>query len=763
MGYNIEAAQMRRMSMLATSPGLARWTTVLALAAGSLFAGQLPSGAGFTNSLGMAFVRVEPASITLGTATSYGPAAGTNLDYDQQFPHEVHLTAPFFISREPVSDASYGKAGLSGSASDVSWTQAAAFCAWLSQQDHQDYRLPTEAEYLIAGGTNSNSREWVLDWHSILLPGTFTNPAGPANGATKVIRQGAKRDSLSPDATCEPWKLPATGFRVVLSAPENQPTFTPTRFSQSAIKQGSKAAALGPNPQVPYFTARFALLIPPDNDTNLTGSLAGLDPAAQAHNHSPGLEVLPNGDVLAVYFSARTTKGASECESSTRFIQARLRYGAEEWDPPELFCDFKPLNDQSGLLWTEGNTIRFFGGGRDNPTNLPFKLGISTDNGATWSFWLPRLDAPAQDITPQPIVNAFRGSDGAMYFAMDGGKDQSLLWRSMDNGIHWHDMGGRTGGRHSTIVPLDDQGTLLSIGGKSTQINGWSPQNISHDGGATWSQGTASPFPALASNQRPCLIRLANGHLCFVSDSCKRKQTNSPAGWSYGEGCFVAISTNNGADWHFKRLPIELPHEYDLKHGTLGYATLRQAPNGVLHVLATMTHPCLHYEFNEAWVFSKASDRPPETKGGSIQSFEEKYANGQVRIAWSARICPNGRYLLDGPETSYYEDGQKEHSVLYASGCKTGEETFWARDGSRIWTWAHRPDKHTSTWTQFWSNGRKRVESTWNTWPKARDLSRHFNGLTADGPLTQWNADGSIRLTGRFKNGVLTKIGGPKE
>ena len=58
-------------------------------------------------------------------------------------------------------------------------------------------------------------------------------------------------------------------------------------------------AKLGPDAQRPLFSVRMAMPIPPDSETDGTASLAGLDPATLFHNHSPGLEVLPNGDVLA--------------------------------------------------------------------------------------------------------------------------------------------------------------------------------------------------------------------------------------------------------------------------------------------------------------------------------------------------------------------------------------------------------------------------------------------------------------------------------
>jgi antitoxin component YwqK of YwqJK toxin-antitoxin module len=386
---------------------------------------------------------------------------------------------------------------------------------------------------------------------------------------------------------------------------------------------------------------------------------------------------------------------------------------------------------------------------------MPFKLAVSTNNGATWVLSLPLLDKPASDYTAQPIASAFRGPGGMLFFAMDAAEDNSFLWQSSDGGARWRDLGGRTGARHSAIIPLDDQGHLLSIGGKNGGLNGWSPMNLSSDWGASWDPARPSVFPALSRNQRPCLIRLANGHLCIVTDSYASKTATSPPGWALGEGCVVGISTNQGVSWHCKRLPVELPHERDRKHGTLGYATVRQAPNGVIHVLATMTHPCLHYEFNEAWVFSRAGNIAAEARGGQVQQLREDYPGGKPRITWSARICADGRYLLDGPEVSYYANGRKEHEVTYEAGRKAGRETLWDEDGTKLWAWDHNPGRHTSVWTHFWPNGQRRIESTWNTNPKARDLGRKFTGLVADGPVKHWDAEGKLLNTYRFKGGAL--------
>lgn len=525
-------------------------------------------------------------------------------------------------------------------------------------------------------------------------------------------------------------------------------------FEQSAVKQGTGPALLGPDPAKPYFHVRFAMPVPPENATNLAAALAGIDPEVFTHNHSPGFAILPNGDALAIYFS--TPPGKAEADPSTSFIQARLRYGAEEWDLPELFFKFEGYNDQSGLLWNDNGTIRFFGGGRELSDSVPFKMATSADCGATWKLSLPQLVGMPGGYTAQPITSAFRGPDGSMYFAMDGEKAQSFLWRSQDNGMHWHDMGGRTGGRHSVIVPLDDKGDLLSIGGKNNSINGWSPENRSTNWGASWSKSVPSPFPPLGSAQRPSMIRLADGNLFFVSDAYLIKANHAPpAGWKYGNGCFVAISTDQGESWHVKPLPVQLPNHERGKYGTLGYVTSRQAPNGVIHVLSTETQPCLHYELNEAWVLSDAGDISAPETGGETRNYSENYPDGKVKAQWSAKIMPDGRYLLDGAETDYYENGQKQYEVTYVLGCKTGGETFWAPNGAKIWAWSHDLDNHRSVWTQYWSNGQKKVESTWNTLPMARDLKRQFFGLVADGPVRQWNEDGSLKFQGKFANGLL--------
>ena len=525
-------------------------------------------------------------------------------------------------------------------------------------------------------------------------------------------------------------------------------------FTQSAVHQSTSEAIHGPNPEEPFFTVRFTLPIPASYNPTELGELVGLDYGVFHHCHSPGFEVLPNGDALAIYFSS--PRGRSESDTMATFVQARLRFGAEEWDMPELFFDTKLGNDQSGLLWNDNGKIWFFGGGRYMSNYVPFRIATSEDNGATWTYSIPQLDTAATDFTAQPINSAFRDPKGNIYMALDADGSESFLWRSEDEGVTWQDMGGRTMGRHSTIIPLDEEGTLLSIGGKNASLEGWTPQNISRDWGATWETATPSPFPPLGSAQRPSMIRLQSGNLVYITDSYMlKKDIPAPEDWKNEDKCVIAISKDNGQSWHIKSLPVALPHNKRTAHPSLGYSTVRQAPNGLIHILTSANYPALHYELNEAWIWSDEGEVTISKENGEKKSYTEHYPNGSLKAEWEAVIYHSGRYLLHGPMTDYYADGSIQHKVVYNHGRKTGDELFYNPDGTLRWRWERDLETMRGVWTQYYANGQKRVESQWNIEPTPRDLDRKFIGYIAEGPATHWNEDGSIKAVYEFVKGEL--------
>ena len=166
---------------------------------------------------GLEFVWIGPGMFTRGVGNDL-KLPDSLADFDEQPQHTVTLARGFYILKDKVSQSQYAASGLPGTSSDVSWNNAAAFCAWLSQQEGLTYRLPTEAEWEYAykspsGLLNLGGREWVNDWHQLYPHDTVTNPAGPAQGILKVIRSGAEsRISLPPEATSSPWGFPGYGL-----------------------------------------------------------------------------------------------------------------------------------------------------------------------------------------------------------------------------------------------------------------------------------------------------------------------------------------------------------------------------------------------------------------------------------------------------------------------------------------------------------------------------------------------------------------------
>ena len=460
--------------------------------------------------------------------------------------------------------------------------------------------------------------------------------------------------------------------------------------TQQHVRQDNALAKVGPALDKPYYQIRMALPIPSVYTPTEQGALVGLDEGVYHHMHSAALEALPNGDMLAVYFS--TPVGLAEKDTATTFVQCRRRAGNDYWDMPELLFDTKGGNDQSALLFRDGQRIWFFGGGRGMTDMVPFRVCYSDDNGVTWTYNIPRLDKPASDFTAQPVSNAFRDPEGNLYIVMDAAGSQSFLWRSKDNGLTWHDMGGRTDARHSSIVPLDDRGTLLSIGGKNNDCEGWNPQNISRDWGATWEKATPGVIPPLGTAQRPNMIRLQSGDLLLVTDSYQhKKKIAPPAGWKMGNECVCGVSKDNGKTWTFKALPGTLPQHHRVEHPSVGYVTVRQSDNGMIHVLTTTNYPGLEIEFNEAWFWSAEGDLTADT---------------------------------------------------FAPDC-LGEG------------WTVDPASHTAVWTQYWPNGKKRVESTWNIWATPRDGHRPLCGRIAEGPARHYDEQGRLVAEYMFHEGVL--------
>ncbi|HUW19633.1 MAG TPA: SUMF1/EgtB/PvdO family nonheme iron enzyme [Sedimentisphaerales bacterium] len=735
---------------------------------------------GYLNSIGMGFVRIQPGAFQMGSSSG---------EWDEKPVHYVTISRQFHIQITEVTADQYRLFDPTYSGTDyatgISWHDANAFCEWLSSLEAKTYRLPTEAEweYVCRAGTttpyssgasppaadtpnpwsvmnmHNSPREWVLDWHGEYPYQDQVDPVGPDQGMARVVRGGgldtqdtyyfrsSNRAGIGPGFGGGSHNI---GFRVVQG---NPPTTAPTPyqvpFARQGVRKNTGLVTQGPNPAAPYFNQRPMIPIPPDNASRQAIDAAGLHPAFRGHNHSPGMEVCPNGDVLMIIYTSY-----SEYEPGVSLMASRLRFGSDQWDMPSYMFDFPGANDHAPMLWNDNGTLHFFWGGprlvNANPNPYPFQWMSSTDSGATWTeVKFPKFVSSIGGHSRQPINTALRDAGNTIYVSSDAVGGTSVLWKSDDNGLTWYDPVGRTGGRHTTFVLLEN-GDILGMGGKNTNINGHMPKSISTDGAQSWTV-SSTPFNWLGGNQRPCIVRLASQNLFFCSDYQKSFGCEqAPDISEYGS--LVALSDDEGQTWTIKKLTSALPHEclcWDCGNvGTLGYSAARQAANGIIHVITTMNHPCQHFEMNEEWILNPtAPPTPPPDPGasGAVTQHQENYPGGATKATWSAKTCDDGRYLLHGTETWYYETGQKQYEVTYYNGRKVGDETYWSPEGVKQSTWDHNEPDDLSLWTQWWPNGLKHIESRWR-----------YGAMVANGKSYFWNMCGQPEAAWNFANGELT-------
>ena len=215
----------------------------------------------------------------------------------------------------------------------------------------------------------------------------------------------------------------------------------------------------------------------------------------------------------------------------------------------------------------------------------------------------------------------------------------------------------------------------------------------------------------------------------------------------------MALSDDDGKTWNVKELSGAQRHRSKNALGgntTVGYSTARQAPNGMIHLITSLNIPCLHFEFNEAWILSgeddnSASDKELMTSSATsiknVKKYVEKYPNGNVKVKYKGGIANDGRFLLHGPQTWYYQNGALQRKAEYKLGRKVGQETYLSTTGQIIWQWDHL-DNGTSKWTQYWSNGKMKACSHW----------RNFK---CNGTAERWDMDGKPLTSVEYVDGSM--------
>ena len=713
--------------------------------------------------------------------------------------HKVTLSEGFWISDEPVRTALFkrfwaetgrGDADVDewrGFVLGVSWEEAAAFCKWLSRLTGESYRLPTEAEWEYTARNSrrlkvdrmcdSHIREWCYDWYAPYTDEEVTDPAGPVLGKFRCIRGGYldnparyneeplelwMRCALPPDYRhyredhFNDFGRHFIGFRVV-RGPEPCPSgLIPVDLASAGVHDtlADKFAKAAPPADKPYFRKRFVMTVPPDNATNEEITAAGLTPVFRHHHHSPGFTACPNGDLLTVIYSTY-----HEYDAESGLAGIRLRRGCDEWEMPDMFINPVGVNDHAPLLYTSRDgKITLFWGWQQFDNSFPFQYMSSDDSGRTWGpVQFPEFVNRAERVVRQPVNTCIEGSDGYFYVVCDSsGGPCSVLWRGHyeDGRMVWEDPQGRTAGRHTTAVELKD-GSILALGGKNSDIDGYMPQAVSHDHGESF-EVSKTPFTALNSGQRPCVQRLMSGRLVMCGDY-QDKLGRRPAGSDH-KGSYVAWSDDEGQSWHFKQLwgaqgRKRQPYLFD-NCTTLGYSVLRQSPDGLIHIIATNVHPILHLEFNEAWLLAAEEEAPSEAElmksmatcfPDGITEFKEYFPDGSLRAIYCGGIADDGRFLLEGDERYYYPEGTLMSEGHYHLGRRTGMQRLYDRDGSLRMSWHYDEAGEGCTYYTYHPHS-----------GLPRTISR-FRGKMADGVAQELDRSGKVIREVRFENGRIVE------
>ncbi|GGA54153.1 hypothetical protein GCM10011507_01720 [Edaphobacter acidisoli] len=704
------------------------------------------------------FDEVPRHKVTISHDFSVGVSEVTEAEFREFDPsYRTGLSA---ASRKPGMEPK-GRSGgnpvvavFNSYAAGISWDQAMAYCAWLTKKTGKPYRLPTEAEweYVARAGHSGympplaidkpnafgvenmgvGRPEWVLDWYGPYEAGAQVDPIGPTNGYTKVVRGGgldfrhakpgeivpaespyflraANRASMAPTYAAVDGNV---GFRVVQAPmPTTKPTPEHRLFFETAVKQTVDRITEGPDPAKPWYHVHELFPELDGKSMPQNGWKLGLARGLGINYHNSAIQQLPNGDMLAAYYNSPN----EEDDPDQTVLVMRRRAGSEDWDMPEPWPYFADAANAAPVIWSDPGyksqqaKVWFFWGFPRLIGAPPFAYMTSSDNGAAWSqVSFPRFTSKIGRYVSQPINSIVRTKDGTVLMPTDStGRDGdgngsiSAVWGTHDGGKTWYDTGGRTAGRHTTLVVAKDGKTLLGFGGKNSEIDGKMPLATSHDGGKTWSK-SKTPFDELMSGERPSVIRLKSGRLFFVADYNPTHQRHL-----HKDGAYVALSDDDGTTWTMKRLPANIL--------TVGYVTSTQSADGVIHIATSKNKPNYEIELNEAWILDKSAGADASEVSGptaEVKKFTERYPGGELRAEWSAGRGADGRILLDGPEKFFYRSGRVMWSMTFRAGKKVGEEDYFRADGTRVWTKTYGADCEW-TWVNFDTEGKRVATSRW--------------------------------------------------
>jgi len=296
------------------------------------------------------------------------------------------------------------------------------------------------------------------------------------------------------------------------------------------------------------------------------------------YKHPASITELANGDLFIAWYG-----GDGEYKPGTAVYGSRRGRADSQWSAPVVLASDPFYSVGNPVIWQAPDGMVWLWyvirpGETWSTSRIAVK--VSRDGARTWSDSSVANFEEGTMVRGKPIV--LRDGDYLLPVWKETGFDPevvgtdtvSFFLRYHPATKRWSEstrFGGRQGALQPAVAQLDDSHLIAYArrgGGYGKQTSGSIVRSESSDGGKTWSKGIDTDLPN--PNAAIDLVRLQNGHLLLVYNDSPHER----------DPLTVAISTDNGKTYPFRKNIAEGPHDF-------AYPFAIQTRDGKVHIVFT--------------------------------------------------------------------------------------------------------------------------------------------------------------------------------
>jgi predicted neuraminidase len=365
---------------------------------------------------------------------------------------------------------------------------------------------------------------------------------------------------------------------------------------------------------------------PPDDPTRVEAFI----PPAGRENHAANLALLPDGDLLCVWFA-----GSREGQADVRIACSRLPAGGACWSEPQWVSEDMNRSEQNpilfptpdGPLWLLYTAQATRQGTRDEwerrreagevtgsycmQWTAEVRRRVSTDGGRTWGPVETLFDRPGSFCRQPPLVLSNSEWLLPIYYSLETregshGQDYSVMLLSADRGATWseHPVPDSRGRVQASVVETAP-GELVAFFRSRAADRIYLSRSEDH--GRTWTPPAPTELPN--NNSSIQALRLHNGHLALAFNRFSANDDPTVALWPRRRyPVTLALSEDDGRTWPYMR-HVDTSDDYAGPANAhlnrrCSYPSIVEGPSGTLHVVYSYRgRQCIKYvHVSEAWV-----------------------------------------------------------------------------------------------------------------------------------------------------------------